>query len=268
MVIQLESCLIGFASLAFSEKKASMGRGCAVGVLLVLLLPSEAWLAGPHTPGIRPHTSADRGAAPLLSDSWLFTSMRDDEGGAGAAPPLYALLAPLSPPLWVGETREQRLHDPGQYQLLESLGNTSFVVIGTRSSVLGLNCTEARVIELSVSRAVICGVARRTISAKAGERPHLAVRASRLVDVEVVTALNAGPPPTLNDLDFFQVNAVVESLSERRQRFCAVWRDAAELSQRETAAAGCVLHVSTTADAEKKSRRKSRRRNTCPPGTC
>ena len=84
----------------------------------------------------------------------------------------------------------------------------------------------------AVSRAVICGVARRTISAKAGERPHLAVRASRLVDVEVVTALNAGPPPTLNDLDFFQVNAVVESLSERRQRFCAVWRDAAELSQR------------------------------------
>ena len=95
------------------------------------------------------------------------------------------LCAPFALPLWVGERRELRIRDPSEFKLLASLdvgGSFLFVPARTSSSVLNINATAARVLQLSPSRAVILGVGRRLIRAKVGERPVLMCRGPKLAD--------------------------------------------------------------------------------------
>ena len=143
-------------------------------------------------------------------DGWFFTSVRSDDDSE-LGPTLPGLLSPLAPLLWVGERREIRLREPREYSLLSSLAtNATFVHLATRASVVGVNATVARVVSLSLSRAIIVGLGRRTVRAKAAERPHLLVRGRVLLD---------------RDQD-------LEELRRASARFTESWLAALELTKR------------------------------------
>ena len=129
-------------------------------------------------------SSPARTSTPTSSDAWLFTSIRDGAPEPDGAD-VPTLCAPFALPLWVGERRELRIRDPSEFKLLASLdvgGSFLFVPARTSSSVLNINATAARVLQLSPSRAVILGVGRRLIRAKVAERPVLMCRGPKLAD--------------------------------------------------------------------------------------
>ena len=153
-----------------------------IAILLVSCGSTSAFRVGHHP--FFASSSPARTSAPTSSDAWLFTSIRDGSPEPDGAD-VPTLCAPFALPLWVGERRELRIRDPSEFKLLASLdvgGSFLFVPARTSSSVLNINATAARVLQLSPSRAVILGVGRRLIRAKVGERPVLMCRGPKLAD--------------------------------------------------------------------------------------
>jgi len=179
----------------------------------MLWLPSIAFLA----PGLAPPNTQRAPPPVAVSDGWFLTSVREGAPEPDGAE-LPALCAPLVPALWVGERRVMRLRDPNEFQLLASLqshesDDSSFLHVPSRS-VINVNATEAKVLQLSPSRAVVLGVDRRQVLAKVGERPFLRLKGRRIRDEPL-----AGSSTTA-------------SLDAAKAQCCELWAAAANLTQR------------------------------------
>ena len=161
----------------------------------------------------------------MLSDSFMFTSVQQPSGDDGMTLP--ALVAPLSSPLWVGETRDI-VPTPAEYKLLASLNGSSnaFLHLGassgtgtgfSRAAAGAIGC-EARLLSLSLSAATFRGVGRIKIATSVAERPWRVVKGRRIVEKR------------------FAEESRVAALRELRSRAQESWAAAFACSQRIQAA--------------------------------
>ena len=166
-----------------------------------------------------------RATAPTLSDSFMFTALQQPNGDDGSVT-VPALVAPLSSPLWVGETREI-VPTPAEYKLLASLNHSdTFLHLGASqgtgtgfklASAGAVGC-EAQLLSLSLSAATVRGVGRIKVAVSVTERPWRVVKGRRILEKR------------------FDDSSRVQALRDIRSRAQECWDAASGCSQRIQAA--------------------------------
>jgi hypothetical protein len=128
-----------------------------------------------------------------MQDDFMFTSLQDP-GDDPLSVMLPTLIAPLSAPLWQGETRTFS-PTPQEYKFLSSMSQSNqsptFVHIGSqRGELVGANeaaiagsvGTEAILLDLSMLSVTILGVGHLKVASVVAERPFRVVRGRRAYD--------------------------------------------------------------------------------------